>query len=50
MEVKSDQEIDLLTLLVKVLDFVWANLFLTIFLPVAGALVMGPITRCRKPI
>jgi hypothetical protein len=40
MEVKrSDQEIDLMTLLVKALDFVWANLFLTIFLPVAGALV-----------
>ena len=40
MEVKMrDREIDLLKLLVKVIDFVWSNLFLTIFLPVAGALV-----------
>lgn len=40
MEVKtSDREIDLMTLLVKTLDYVWANLFLTVFLPVAGAVV-----------
>jgi hypothetical protein len=38
-EKTSDREIDLMEVLVKILDLVRSNLFLAVFLPVAGALV-----------